>query len=326
MPYTPPLTLTPRLIELVSRISETLGRWEGAVAVVSPKLRRENRIRSIHASLAIENNTLSISQVTDIIEGKKVVGLPREIREVKNAVKAYNLIGKLEPASSADFLKAHAALMKGLVDRPGHYRLGGVGIYQGKKLVHLAPPADRVSYLIRDLLHWLAKTDLHPLLASAVVHYEIEFIHPFADGNGRMGRLWQTMVLARWRERLAHLPIETVVHSHQSAYYKALALSDKQADAAPFAEFIFKALLQALENALSTDPACDPVSDPVERLVSVFTVGESLSVQGMMQRLQLKHRTHFRRHFLTPALTAGRITMTQPDRPHSPTQRYHLSG
>ena len=317
--HTPPLTITPRLIDLVSRISEALGRWEGAVAEVSPRLRRENRIRSIHASLAIENNTLSLSQVTDIIDGKPVRGLPREIKEVQNAVVAYELLDSLDPSTTKDLLKAHAALMDGLAADAGRFRKGGVGIYQGSRLVHMAPPADRVPYLIKDLCGWLKRTDTHPLLAGAVMHYEIEFIHPFSDGNGRIGRLWQTLVLSRWKPRLADLPIETVVHANQADYYAALAASDKAADAAPFAEFILGALLKSL---LASDPASDPVSDPVSRLLAIFQSGESLSIQMMMDRLGLKHRTYFRRTFLNPALNAGKIAMTEPDSPHSPKQRY----
>jgi len=189
MPYVPPLTITSRLIDLISRISEALGRWEAAAGRMSPRLRRENRIRSIHSSLAIENNTLSLDQVTAIIDGKQVRGQPREIKEVQNAFVTYELLDSLKPATVADFLKAHGTLMQGLVSGAGAFRRGGVGVYQGTKLVHMAPPANRVPYLVKDLFQWLKKTDLHPLLAAAVVHYEIEFIHPFADGNGRMGRL-----------------------------------------------------------------------------------------------------------------------------------------
>lgn len=324
MPYTPPLTITPRLIDLISRISLALGRWEGAAAGLSPKLRRENRIRSIHASLAIENNTLTFSQVTDIIAGKRVLGLPREIKEVQNAALAYELLDTLSPASSKDLLKTHAVLMAGLADDAGRFRKGGVGIYQGARLVHLAPPAARVPHLIHDLLGWLKKTDMHPLFVGAVVHYEIEFIHPFSDGNGRIGRLWQTLALSRWKPQLADLPIETVVHAHQSQYYAALAASDKQADAAPFSEFILGALLATLEQARTSDPACDPASDPVSRLLAVFQSGELLSIQTMMERLQLRHRTYFRRNFLTPAVKDGKLLMTQPDSPNHPSQRYRL--
>lgn len=325
MTYSPPLTLTSRLIDLISRVSEALGRWEAAAGRMSPRLRRENRIRSIHSSLAIENNSLSLEQVTAIIDGKRVRGLPREIKEAQNAFVTYELMDSLKPASVPDFLKAHGTLMHGLVNGAGAFRRGGVGVYQGKKVVHMAPPADRVPYLVKDLFQWLRKTDLHPLLAAAVVHYEIEFIHPFADGNGRIGRLWQTVILAAWKPQLAFLPMETVVHDRQAGYYRALAASDKAADAAPFAEFILESLLDALLTAPDTDQAGDQASDPVKRLLAVFKKGESLPAAGIMRKLGLKHPPTFRRNYLKPALAAGLLRMTQPDSPNSPTQRYVLT-
>jgi Fic family protein len=324
MSHIPPLTLNSRLIDLISRISEAMGRWEAAEGKMSPRLRRENRIRSIHSSLAIENNSLSLDQVTAIIHGKRVRGLPREIKEVQNAFVTYELLDSLKPASVPDFLKAHGALMQGLVNGAGAFRRSGVGIYQGAKLVHMAPPADRVPYLIKDLFQWLKKTDIHPLLAAAVAHYEIEFIHPFGDGNGRIGRLWQTVILSTWNPRLAFLSIESVVHDQQAGYYKALAASDKQADAAPFAEFILHAMLDTLQSVPASDPVCDPASDPVKRLLAVIRPSEMLATGELMRRLGLKHKTYFRRHYLKPALAVGLLRMTQPDSPNSPTQRYVL--
>lgn len=324
MPYAPPLTLTSRLIHLVSRISEIMGRWEAEDRAVSPKLRRENRIRTIHSSLAIENNTLTLEQVTAIIDGKRVRGLPREIKEVQNAFAAYELLEELKPASVPDFLKAHGTLMQGLDRGAGAFRLAGVGVYKGTRLVHMAPPADRVPYLVKDLFHWLKKTDLHPLLAAAVMHYEIEFIHPFADGNGRIGRLWQTVILRAWKTQLAFLPMETVVHDRQAGYYKALGTSDHAADAAPFAEFILASLLEALEATFASDPVGDSVSDPVVKLLAALKPDEIVTTEELMRRLGLKHKTYFRRNYLKPALAVGLIRMTQPDSPNSPTQRYGL--
>ena len=185
-PYHPPYTLTPAIVSLVAEISEIIGRYTVlAEQNLTPRLRRENRIRTIHASLAIENNTLTLEQVTAVIEGKRVLGHPREIQEVRNAFAAYEAMENWKITSSDDLLTAHGLLMSGLMDRPGAFRSIGVGIFQGKQLVHMAPPAERVPYLIADLLDWLARTQEHPLIVSCVVHYELEFIHPFADGNGR---------------------------------------------------------------------------------------------------------------------------------------------
>lgn len=325
MPYHPPFTITPHLIDLVSRISEALGRWAAEGGAISPRLRRENRIRSIHASLAIENNSLSLDQVTAILEGKRVRGLPREIQEVKNAIAAYELLETLNPSSQRDFLTAHATLMQALADDAGRFRTGGVGIYQGNRLVHMAPPVERVPYLVKDLFAWMKSTDLHPLLASAALHYEIEFIHPFSDGNGRIGRLWQTVVLAKWKPQLAFLPVESVVHDRQAAYYKALAASDQQANVAPFAEFILQALLDAVLASSNSDPLNDPVSDPVKRLLSVFDPDQAIGIQELLKRMDLAHKTYFRRNYLNPALASGLLSRTEPDSPNSPTQRYRLT-
>jgi Fic family protein len=254
-----------------------------------------------------------------------VRGLPREIKEVQNAFVTYVLLDALKPASVPDFLRAHGTLMRGLVHGAGAFRRGGVGIYKGTKLVHMAPPADRVPYLVKDLFGWLKQTDIHPLLAAAVVHYEIEFIHPFTDGNGRIGRLWQTLILSAWNSQLAYLPMETVVRDRQVGYYRALAASDKAGDAAPFAEFILESLLKALLSSSASDPVSDPASDPVARLLAAIKPGELVASEELMRRLCLKHKTYFRRNYLKPALAAGLLRMTQPDSPNSPTQRYVLS-
>ena len=252
--YQPPLTLTASMLALVADISEQVGRLSALRdTTLTPQLRRGSRIRTIQASLAIENNTLSLEQVTAVLDGKQVLGLPREIQEVRNAFVAYEAMPSWQMAARADLLKAHELLMRGLIDDAGQFRQGGVGIYRGERLLHMAPPANRVGSLVDDLLGWLARTDLHPLIASCVFHYEFEFIHPFADGNGRMGRLWQTLILSKWRSVLAYLPVETVIREQQDAYYAALQVSDQQAEATAFVEFMLNALKQALTEAASVD-------------------------------------------------------------------------
>ena len=251
MSYQPPYTITPLILQRVAEIVELLTRWSVSSGdALSPRLRRNNRIRTIQASLAIENNTLSIEQVTAVLEGKRVLGLPREIQEVRNAFAAYEQLTYWQPHSSADLLAAHGLLMAGLVDDAGCFRTGGVGIYNDQGLVHMAPPASRVAGLMADLLAWLASAPVHPLIASCVFHYEFEFIHPFADGNGRMGRLWQTLILSQWQPLLAYLPVESVIRVRQTAYYQALAEADTLADSTPFIEFMLQALQDAMTEAL----------------------------------------------------------------------------
>lgn len=324
--YQPPFTITPAILRLVEEIIESLGRWSVSAGELSPRLRRSNRIRTIQASLAIENNTLSVEQVTAVLAGKRVLGLPREIQEVRNAFAAYEQMRRWQPSSVDDLLAAHGVLVAGLLGGAGQFRTGKVGIYRGEALVHMAPPAKRVPALMRDLLDWLARGEVPPLVASCVFHYEFEFIHPFADGNGRMGRLWQTLILSRWKPLLAYLPVETVIRAQQAAYYQALAESDGAAEATPFVTFMLQALLAAMGEVALTDQVSDQVSDQVKRLLAAFRDAKTLKAAELMTRLGLQHRPTFRNNYLNPALAAGLIEMTQPDSPRSPAQQYRLTA
>jgi Fic family protein len=316
------------MLALVAEISEQVGLLSAQRnGALTPQLRRGNRIRTIQASLAIENNTLSVEQVTAVLDGKRVLGLPREIQEVRNAFATYDAMPAWRPDSQADLLSAHGLLMQGLIDDAGRFRQGGVGIYREGRLLHMAPPASRVASLVQDLLNWLGATDWHPLIASCVFHYEFEFIHPFADGNGRMGRLWQTLMLSQWRPVLAYLPVETVICAQQEAYYAALAAADKAAEATPFVEFMLTALRQALTEASQSDQVSVQVSDQVARLLQALPLGAALKASELMQRLGLSHRPTFTQNYLKPALQAGLIEMTDPASPRSPVQQYRrVSG
>lgn len=252
--YQPPFKITSKIIDYISRISEKIGEINSLEN--SPhqvKLRKENRIKTIHSSLAIENNSLTIEQITAIIDGKRVLGSPNEIQEVKNAVQIYELLLKLNPYEEKDLLKAHSLMMQDLVSNNGKYRNEGVGIFDGNQVVHLAPPADRVPLLMADLFNWLKTSDIHPLIKSCVFHYEFEFIHPFQDGNGRMGRLWQTVILKEWKEVFAWIPVETLIKENQSEYYNALNSSDKEADSSSFIEFMLSLLLKTIEEIIETE-------------------------------------------------------------------------
>jgi len=323
--YTPPYTITSEIVRLVSEISEALGQFSALNRPdQTPMLRRGNRLRTIQASLAIENNSLSLEQVTGIISGKRIIGSPREIQEVKNAFSAYELLDTLDPFSAKDLLKTHKLLMAALTDDAGRYRAGGVGVVKGRKVIHVAPPANRVASLMHDLFIWLKNTDAHPLIASSVFHYEFEFIHPFADGNGRMGRLWQTLILSRWKPSLAYLPVETVIRDRQDNYYVVLRKCDQTANSTSFVEFLLNAILEALRENIFTDQVGDQVTDQVAKLLCVFE-GHPLSASELMKKLGLSHRPTFRNNYLHPALAKGLIEMTVPDKPNSRLQKYRIT-
>lgn len=260
--YNPPYTITNKIVDLIAGISELIGH----ITVTSgfnnnPKLRRANRIKTIQASLAIENNTLTVEQITALLNGKRILGTPAEIKEVKNAYEVYEQLLTFNPYSVSDLLKAHGILMADLVKNAGHFRTGGVGVFKGRQVVHMAPPAEFVPKHIGNLINWYQKSTAHPLIKSAVFHYEFEFIHPFADGNGRMGRLWHTLLLAEWKEILAWIPVETLVKERQEEYYDALGKADKEADSTVFVEFMLTALKDALKEIPPTDQDSDPESD-----------------------------------------------------------------
>lgn len=324
-PHHPPFTLTPRQVTLVAEICERIGRWGGRGLPLSPQLRKANRIQSIQASLAIENNSLGIDQVTAILEGKRVLGSMREIQEVRNAIECYDLLPTWKPGSVEDFLAAHGVMMKALVDHAGMFRPGGVGVYRGEQLVHMAPPADRVEYLVSDLFQWLAVTDLHPLIASSILHYEIELIHPFSDGNGRLGRLWQSLALSQWHVNLGYLPVESLIRDRQAEYYEALGAADHLAEATPFVEFMLRIICETLDANPASDQVSNQVSDQVKSLLKAYGSDGELTSDELLRRLGLRHKPTFRKNYLNPALAAGTLEMTEPDSPRSPTQRYRLT-
>ena len=245
--YKPPFTISPKAINLIASISSQLERYAIKMEQSdSLRLRRANRIKTIHSSLAIEGNTLSEGEVQAVLEGKTVIAPLREIQEVRNAIKTYELYPKLDPFSLQDLLLAHGTMMAGLVDEAGVFRKGGVGVFDGDKPVHIAPQADRVRDLMNDLFVWLENADDHLLIRSCVFHYEFEFIHPFADGNGRIGRLWQSLILGRLNPIFEHLPVENMVYSNQQAYYNAINKSSYLADSGPFIDFMLEEILNAL--------------------------------------------------------------------------------
>ncbi|MEI6265473.1 MAG: Fic family protein [Sphingobacteriia bacterium] len=248
----PPYKLTSEILKLVSEVSQKIGEVNaGFITQQSPELRKRNRIRTIQASLAVEGNTLSLDQVTAIIENKRVIGPAKDLKEVSNAIEVYKQLNKLNPFNEKSFLAAHRVLMQGLMNNAGQYRKSGVGIVKGAKLTHLAPPANNVSFLMKDLFSYLKKSDELVLIKSCVFHYEMEFIHPFNDGNGRMGRLWQTLILMQQYPLLEFLPFETLISKNQKKYYQALSNSDKKGESTIFIEFMLTVLSDSLDELLA---------------------------------------------------------------------------
>lgn len=288
--YKPPFTMTEEITNLVIEIAELTGRISLVEGLSrNPKLRRENRIRSIHSSLAIEQNSLTIGQVSDIIDGKRVLGPLQDIREVKNAYEAYELLTKLNPYSIKDLLKAHKVMMTGLVNEAGRFRNKGVGVYSGTELIHMGTPPQYVPELIEELFVWLRNSKLHPLVKSCIFHYEFEFIHPFADGNGRAGRLWHTLLLAKWKEFFLWIPIETLIYERQEEYYRALNAANTNGESMVFVQFmlqvIYDLLLELPETVISQEQ-----SRIEDRLLTLLEEDRTYSAKKLADKLDISER------------------------------------
>lgn len=322
--YIPPYEITDEMLELVSEIMENLGKLSGVNELGKlPRLRRVSRIKSIHSSLAIENNTLSIEQVTDVINGKRVLAPQKDIEEVHNAFNAYEKLSEINPYSIDDLLKIHGIMMNGLVKEAGRLRSGQVGVYnQDGKVVHLAPPADFVPQQLGQLFDWVKNSNANMLIKSSIFHYEFEFIHPFNDGNGRTGRLWQTALLASWKPIFAWIPIESIIKDNQEDYYNAITLSTSQGKSNIFIEFMLDVINKAIKDIITdTRNHYNHINNQITELMKVIE-SYPQSATELMEKLNLKSRLGFRKNYLQPALDAGLIGMTEPDKPTSKNQKY----
>ncbi|GAX48506.1 Fic family protein [Lactococcus reticulitermitis] len=283
----PPFSINNNMLNKIVEISKAVGNLEFQIER-NLKLRKENRIKSIHSSLAIENNSLTVEQITDIIDGKRVLGNPKEIREVKNAYDAYEEILTLNPYKQSDFLKAHGLLTNGIINASGQYRPKDVGIYDSAgNLIHMGARPQFITNLMSDLFDWGANDDTPELIKSCVFHYEIETIHPFEDGNGRMGRLWQTVILANWHSIFAWIPIETIIYENQQAYYDALAIADSQNDSSGFIEFMLSIILETLIAYKTSDNLSDKTSEELPTELS----GVELQVYLLIKKYLIDHDT-----------------------------------
>lgn len=266
MSYQPPFTITREILNLVADISQQVGRLDASALNASPQLRKQNRIKTLVGTLAIEGNTLTAEQITAIVDGKPVLGSVRELAEVKGAIAAYDALPTWKPDSIEDLLAVHGLMMADILVNAGEFRSKAVGIHKAGVVQHVAPPSHQVSGLMADLTRWLTQAKDHPLITSSVFHYEFEFIHPFSDGNGRMGRLWQTLILSQWHPLFLSLPLESVIKENQQRYYQALEAADQQADSTPFIHFMLSVIAQTLaQNA----PVNAPINAPVNALIDV---------------------------------------------------------
>ena len=285
MSYEPPFIITARSINLISEISAQMDRFSIKVESDSGiKLRKVNRMKTIRGSLAIEGNTLSEEQVTALIEGKHVIAPVKEVQEVRNAISAYEHFMEFDPYNVKDLLKAHSIMTLGLVDNPGHFRKGGVCVAGKDGITHIAPPADRVPFLISDLFEWLKTSKDHILIKSSVFHYEFEFIHPFEDGNGRMGRFWQSRLLSDWNGAFEHLPIENMIWENQAEYYKVIEKATDSCDSGIFVEFMLQVISDAIHMHDKSDTVNDTVNDTVKLILSLLKENPSISYEELASK------------------------------------------
>ena len=324
--YKPPFTITNSILSHVASVSEKVGR----ITVMSnmenkPHLRKNNRIKSIHSSLKIEANSLSLSQMRDVINGKLVFGEAKEIQEVKNAYDAYEKILELDPYSIDDLKKFHGIMTRYIVEESGDFRRGEEGVFNGEQCIFMAPPAQYVPQLMNELFGWMreAQTKVHPLVLSSVFHYEFVFIHPFSDGNGRMARLWHTAILSKWKPIFEYIPIESQVEKFQEDYYDAIARCHVEGESTFFIEFMLSQIDKILDE-LSVQISDDyqQIPESVQKLLAVMEYDISYTGNALMEKLGLKSREGFRRNYLRPAMEMHLIHMTIPDKPNSRNQRY----
>ena len=324
--YKPPFTITNEILSYVASISEKIGSITAISNLESkPHLRKNNRIKSIHSSLKIEANSLTLGQVRDVINGKIVLGEQKEIQEVKNAYVAYGQLLKINPYCLADLNMYHGIMTKYLVEESGVFRRGEEGVFNGDQCIFMAPPARLVPQLMDDLFDWMddAKDYIHPLILSSVFHYEFVFIHPFSDGNGRMARLWHTAILSKWKPIFEYIPIESQIEKVQDEYYEAIAKCHVDGESTRFIEFMLSQIDKILDDiSVQIREDNEQISEYIKRMLDVMEYDIPYTSRALMEKLGLKSKEGFRRNYLRPAIDMNLIRMTIPDKPNSRNQRY----
>jgi len=322
----PPYTISEKMLLLAAYISEKVGKIETYNSLSrQPHLRRNNRIRSIHSSLKIEANSLTVDEVRDIISGRPVLGPRQEIREIQNAYEAYANIKDVDPFSLKDLKRMQEILENHLKTDAGEFRNGAEGVFNGDTCIFMAPSAKLVPSLMQDLFLWMKteKNQVHPLIMAAVFHYEFIFIHPFSDGNGRTARLWHTVLLTDWNPVFEYIPLESQIEKFQEGYYKAIADCHLDGRSNKFIEFMLERIDEILEEVLESAEHCDiGLLEYVKRMLNIMDSGVPYTASEIMAELNLKSKETFRRNYLNPAMESGLVSMTVPDKPTSRNQRY----
>ena len=323
--YKPPFSITTEMLTKSISIAEKLGKITSFNSLKRmPVLRRNNKIKSIHSSLLIEANSLSLNQVRDVISGKTVLGPQKEIQEVKNAFKAYEMIDEFDPFNEQDLLKAHGILTNLIEDDSGKYRNHAEGVFNGQKVVFIAPPYDLIPSLMNNLFNWLKNDEATPILIkSCVFHYEFVFIHPFSDGNGRTVRLWQNVLLTKWNPIFEFIPLESQIQKYQAEYYNKIAQCNSCGNSDVFVEFMLKLIDETLDEVIkNSEKESKNISDQVTALLEIMDADIPLSANEIMRRLNIKSKETLRNSYLNPAIENGLVKMTLPDKPNSKNQRY----
>lgn len=324
--YKPPYEITNKMLALIASISEKVGEITATSNFKSkPHLRRSNRIKSIHSSLKIEANSLTIGQVRDVINGKLVFGQQKEIQEVKNAYAAYEKIQEIDPYSITDLKTFHGIMTKFIEDESGKFRSGEEGVFNGDVCIFMAPPARFVPSQMKQLFDWMraVKGEVHPLILSSVFHYEFVFIHPFSDGNGRMARLWHTAILSQWKSIFEYIPLESQIEKFQDDYYKAIEECHVRGSSTLFIEFMLLQIDKLLDEvARQTIEGSEHITEYVKRMLNAMDYDVPYTSLEIMNRLGLKSKETFRKNYMNPALSLNLVKMTIPEKPNSRNQRY----
>ena len=326
--YMPPFEISNEMLKKVSDIMEKIGKLDSFTNLdKTPYLRKQTKINSVHSSIAIENNPLNLEQVKDVINGKLVIGEQKDIQEVKNAYKAYEMLKDINPYSIDDLKKIHGVMTFLVEEVSGEFRTSSEGVFDDNgNCIFVCPPGDRVNSLMNDLFEWLNenKDTIHPLILSSIFHYEFVFIHPFTNGNGRTVRLWQNSILYKWKDIFEYLPIESKIHKYQDEYYDSIAKCHKNANSNVFIEFMLKMIDETLDEAISTSflPITNETIN-INKLLDVMESSKPMTATEIMEKLGIKSKETLRGQYLDPAIKQGLVSLTIPDKPTSKNQMYY---